>query len=170
MDPVNIGNYIRYIIGLNQIQGKETTDIPDEVFDKILIELKKQRIDDIHDVTRSKIKDILKKLKINKYYEHVPYIMNKITGIPNPHLSTELEDKLKSMFKEIQVPFLKYSPLNRKNFLSYSYVLHKFIQLLGKEEYLCYFPLLKSRDKLHQQEQIWKQICNELGWKFIRSI
>jgi hypothetical protein len=140
------------------------------VFGSILKELKKQRIEDTRIITRQKIKEILKKLKINKYYEHVPYILNRITGDPNPHLSPELEDKLKQMFKEIQVPFLKYSPLNRKNFLSYSYVIHKFIQLLNQDEYLKYFPLLKSREKLHQQEQIWKKICDELEWKFIRSI
>lgn len=155
---------------LNQIQGKETTDIPDEVFDKIMLELKKQRIYNVQELNRAKIKDILKKLKINKYYEHIPYILNRITGIPNPNLTQELEEKLRNMFKEIQVPFLKHSPLNRKNFLSYSYVIHKFIQLIDKEEYLKYFPLLKSRDKLHQQEQIWKNICEDLGWKFIRSI
>ena len=155
---------------LNQIQGKETTDIPEEVFDKILLELKKQRIYDTKTLNRQKIKEILKKLKINKYYEHVPYILNRITGIPNPNLTSELEEKLRNMFKEIQVPFLKHSPLIRKNFLSYSYVIHKFIQLLEKDEYLKYFPLLKSREKLHQQEEIWKKICQDLGWKFIRSI
>ena len=155
---------------LNQIQGKETTDIPEEVFDKILLELKKQRIVNVQDLNRRKIKEILKKLKINKYYEHIPYILNRITGIPNPNLTQELEEKLRNMFKEIQVPFLKHSPLNRKNFLSYSYVIHKFIQLLEKDEYLKYFPLLKSRDKLHQQEKIWRNICQDLGWKFIRSI
>lgn len=155
---------------LNQIQGKETTDIPEEIFDKIMLELKKQRITNVQDLNRRKIKEILKKLKINKYYEHIPYILNRITGIPNPNLTQELEEKLRNMFKDIQVPFLKHSPLNRKNFLSYSYVIHKFIQLLEKDEYLKYFPLLKSRDKLHQQEQIWKNICMDLGWKFIRSI
>lgn len=155
---------------LNQIQGKETTDIPEEVFDKIMLELKIQRINNTKDISRQKIKDILKKLKINKYYEHIPYIMNRITGIPNPNLTPELEEKLRNMFKEIQVPFLKHSPLNRKNFLSYSYVIHKFIQILGKTEYLKYFPLLKSREKLHQQEEIWKKICNDLNWTFIRSI
>lgn len=155
---------------LNQIQGKETTDIPEEVFDKIMLELKKQRITETKLINRSKIKEILKKLKINKYYEHIPYILNRITGIPNPNLTQELEEKLRNMFKEIQVPFLKHSPLIRKNFLSYSYVIHKFIQLLEKNEYLKYFPLLKSREKLHQQEEIWKKICNDLGWKFIRSI
>ncbi len=159
-----------YTEWLNQIQGKETTEIPDEIFDNIMKELKKQRIVDFKTITRQKIKDILKKLKINKYYEHVPYILNRITGNPNPHLSPELEDKLKAMFKEIQVPFLKFSPLNRKNFLSYSYVIHKFIQLLKQDEFLKFFPLLKSREKLHQQEQIWKKICDDLGWQFIRSI
>ena len=155
---------------LNQIQGKETTDIPDEIFDRIMLELKKQRITNVQELNRRKVKDILKKLRINKYYEHIPYILNRITGIPNPNLTQDLEEKLRNMFKEIQVPFLKHSPLNRKNFLSYSYVIHKFIQLLKKDEYLKYFPLLKSRDKLHQQEQIWKNICQDLGWTFIRSI
>jgi hypothetical protein len=161
-----------YTEWLNQIQGKETTDIPDDVFENIVKELQIQRIydSDYKTITRIKIKEILKKLKINKYYEHVPYILNRITGNPNPHLSPELEDKLKQMFKEIQVPFLKYSPLIRKNFLSYSYVIHKFIVLLNQTEYLQYFPLLKSREKLHQQEQIWKKICEDLGWEFIRSI
>lgn len=159
-----------YTEWLNQIQGKETTDIPEHVFEAILSELKKQRITDFKVVTRQKVKDILKKLRINKYYEHIPFILNRITGNPNPHLAPELENKLKDMFREIQVPFLKYAPLNRKNFLSYSYVLHKFIQLLGQTEYLQFFPLLKSREKLMQQEMIWRKICEELNWKFIRSI
>tara|TARA_B110000259_G_scaffold39463_1_gene45038 strand:+ start:557 stop:1840 length:1284 start_codon:yes stop_codon:yes gene_type:complete len=155
---------------LNQIQGKETTDIPEEVFDQIMLELKKQRIYNTKELTSKKVKEILKKLKINKYYEHIPYILNRITGIPNPNLTPELEEKLRNMFKEIQVPFLKHSPLIRKNFLSYSYVIHKFIQILDKPEYLKHFPLLKSREKLHQQEEIWKKICIDLNWKFIRSI
>jgi hypothetical protein len=155
---------------LNQIQGKETTDIPESVFDQIMLELKKQRISNTKELSCKKIKEILKKLKINKYYEHIPYIMNRITGIPNPNLSPELEETLRNMFKEIQVPFLKHAPLVRKNFLSYSYVIHKFIQILDKPEYLKFFPLLKSREKLHQQEEIWKKICKDLDWKFIRSI
>ena len=155
---------------INQTQGKETTEIPEEVFDKIYLELKKNKIDNMATLDYDKIKSILKKIKINKYYEHIPYILNRITGKINPQLNPELEEKLRNMFKEIQVPFLKHSPQNRKNFLSYSYVLHKFLELLGEDKYLEYFPLLKSREKLHQQEQTWKKICEELGWQFIRSI
>lgn len=159
-----------YTEWLNQIQGKETTDIPEEVFEAILAELKKQRITDFKTISRQKIKEILKKLKVNKYYEHIPFILNRITGNPNPYLSVELENKLKEMFALIQVPFLRHAPLIRKNFLSYSYVLHKFIQLLGQDSLLQYFPLLKSREKLMQQEVIWRKICEDLNWRFIRSI
>lgn len=117
-----------------------------------------------------KIRGILKKNKINKYYEHIPYILNRITGRSTPQLTPELENKLRDMFREIQGPFIKHSPKNRKNFLSYSYVLHKFLEILDEDEYIKFFPLLKSREKLYQQELIWEKICRELGWQFIKSI
>ena len=74
------------------------------------------------------------------------------------------------MFREIQEPFEKCKPHDRKNFLSYSFVLHKFCQLLELDELLSNFPLLKSRSKLMQQDQIWKGICRELDWQYIPSI
>jgi hypothetical protein len=155
---------------LNQIQGKETTEIPEEIYDRILIEIKKMRITNMADLTYDKVKRILKHLKVHKYYEHIPHIINRLNGLPMPNFTYELEEKLRSMFKQIQAPFLKHSPAKRKNFLSYSYVLHKFLQLLEKDEYVNYFPLLKSRDKLASQDKIWKLICKECGWEFIPSL
>lgn len=154
----------------NQVQGKESTDIPDEIFEKILIEIKKEKITDLKKITYLKMRDILKRLRINKYYEHINYIINRINGIPTPQFSPELEDKLCSMFRSIQAPFLKHCPKDRKNFLSYSYVLYKFFQILGLNEYLKYFPLLKSREKLYVQDQIWKKICIDLNYKIIPSL
>ena len=49
------------------------------------------------------MKDILKKLGFNKYYEHIPFIKDKL-GI-NPIMSPELEDKLCNLFMEIQRPY-----------------------------------------------------------------
>jgi hypothetical protein len=154
----------------NQVQGKESTDIPNDIFEKILNEIKKEKIHDTKNITYSKMREILKRLRINKYYEHINYIINRINGIPTPQFSTELEEKLCSMFKEIQGPFLKHCPKDRKNFLSYSYVLYKFFQILGLNEYLKFFPLLKSREKLYVQDQIWKKICEELNYKVIPSL
>ena len=155
---------------LNQVQGKETTEIPEEVYDSILLEIKKQKLNNVANLTRKKVKDILKKLRINKYYEHVPHIINRINGMPSPHLSPELEDRLRHMFCQIQVPFLKHAPSSRKNFLSYSYCLHKMMQLLEMDQHIDSFPLLKSRDKLAAQDSIWQKICGEIGWDFIPSL
>ena len=154
----------------NQVQGKESTDIPDEIFEKILNEIKKEKIIDTKTITYNKMREILKRLRINKYYEHINYIINRINGIPTPQFSPELEEKLCNMFRNIQVPFLKHCPKDRKNFLSYSYVLYKFFQILGLDEYLKYFPLLKSREKLYVQDQIWKKICEELNYEIIPSL
>ena len=154
----------------SQVQGKESTDIPEEIFEQILQEIKKEKIYDTRKITYSKMREILKKLKINKYYEHINYIINRINGVPTPHFSPELEDKLCSMFKEIQGPFLKHCPKDRKNFLSYSYVLYKLFQILGKNEYLRFFQLLKSREKLSVQDQIFRKICEDLNWPFYPSL
>ena len=155
---------------LAQFQAKESTEIPNDVFDSIWVEIKKERITNMALLTQTKVRDILKKLRLNKYYEHVPHIINRLNGLPAPIMNRETEEKLRNMFKEIQIPFLKHCPKERKNFLSYSYVLHKFVQLLGYDQYLVNFPLLKSREKLHQQDIIWKEICEDLKWEFIRSI
>jgi len=80
------------------------------------------------------------------------------------------EDKLRKMFKDIQEPFDRNCPKERKNFLSYSYVLYKFCELLGEDEFLGCFPLLKSKEKLHHQDVIWKKICKDLQWEFIPTV
>lgn len=154
----------------NQVQGKESTDIPDEVFEKILNELKKEKITDTKSITPKQMRGILKKIRTHKYYEHAPYIINRINGIPPPQFSPELEQTLANMFMQTQPLFIKYAPANRLNFISYSYILHKFFLCLEMKEYAKLFPLLKSRTKTAAMEEIFKKICAELGWKFYPSL
>lgn len=155
---------------ISQIQGKETTDIPQEVYDMILLEIKKQKITNMAELTPKKLRGILKKLKLNRYYEHLIHLVNKLTGINIPHFDPEIEERIRTMFKLVQPAFLKHAPKNRKNFLSYNYTLRKCIQLLERDEYLHLFPALKSREKTFEQDKIWKKICQELNWEFIPSI
>jgi len=155
---------------ISQFQGKETTDIPEYVYKDVFEELKKDININLKDVTNKQIRQILKKLKYNKYYENIPNIMYYITGNKSPVITREYEELLRNMFKETQSPFMKHCPDNRKNYLSYSYVLHKFCELLELDHLLIYFPFLKSRVKLQQQDFIWKKICNDLEWQFIPSI
>lgn len=155
---------------LAQFQAKETTIVPVKVFEDVKNELKKNINLKDDKIKYGLIREILKTTGNNKYYEHIPLIINVVTGKNAPLLSTGYEEKLRNMFKEIQIPFMKHCPQHRKNFLSYSYVLHKFCELLELDDLLEFFPLLKSREKLKQQDMIWIKICRELQWQYIPSI
>lgn len=155
---------------LNQFQGKESTEIPNEVFEKIIDEINKLRIEDLSTLNNYTIRAILKKLNLNFYYEHIPFIINKLNGIPPPSINRELEDKLRQMFKEVQEPFILYKPKNRKNFLNNNYVFRKLFELLEADHLLSSFPFLKSKEKLYEHDQIWKKICDYNNWQFIESI
>lgn len=156
--------------GLCQIQAKESTNIPEEVMKVIKKELTKMKIKNIKTISVKHMKQILKKLKFNKYCEHAPHIIAKLNGIKPPKISSQIEQELRTMFLQIQAPFAQVCPKNRKNFLSYSYVLHKMLELKDLDEFLIYFPLLKSREKLYAQDLIWKDICKILKWEFIPSV
>ena len=155
---------------LNQFQAKESTIIPDEVMHEVVCEIKKRRIQNIADMTEKDMREILKKLNRSKYYEHATHILSRLNGNPPPTITPEIEEKIRAMFQEIQAPFLLYCPDERTNFLSYSYILYKFFELLELDEYKVYFPLLKSRDRLIAHDEIWKKICDYLKWEFISSV
>jgi len=155
---------------LAQFQAKETTEISPAVLDQIRTELRKERISDMSKLKPSKLKEVIKKLKLNRCYDHVAHILNRLNGISAPVLSREVEEKLRFMFKEIQFSFVKHCPKKRSNFLSYSFVLYKFCELLELDDYLPCFPLLKSREKLYMQDKIWQKICEDMGWEFIRTV
>jgi hypothetical protein len=155
---------------LNQFQAKESTIIPDEIMNEVILEIRKRRISNVADLNEKDAREILKKLGRSKYYEHAAHILSRLNGNPPPTITPEIEEKIRTMFQEIQAPFLLYCPNDRTNFLSYSYILFKFFELLDLDEYKVYFPLLKSRDRLIAHDQIWKKICDYLKWEFIQSV
>jgi uncharacterized Zn finger protein (UPF0148 family) len=159
------GNHLNEI--LNQFQAKESTIIPDDLMNDIFVEIKKRRITEVGE---DDIREILKKLGKSKYYEHQMYILSRVNGHRPPVITPEIEEKIRAMFQEIQTPFLIHCPSDRTNFLSYSYILYKFIELLELDEYKAFFPLLKSRDRRIQHDVVWKKICEDLKWEFIPSV
>jgi hypothetical protein len=153
---------------LAQFQGKETTQIPIDVIENIKLQIKKERIE-LAQITNAKTKEILKKLSYNKYYEHIPFIKDKL-GIKPPIMSQELEETLCNFFVELQAPYSKFCPDDRVNFLNYYYTAYKLCELLGEDKYLEHFPMLKDPEKRMEQDVIWKKICQELDWEFIPTI
>jgi hypothetical protein len=150
--------------------------VPQECLDALKYEFKKNRYTTVGDITPVRVREFLRKLKLTKWYEHCQAIVCSLTGKPPPTLPPETEARLKGMFLQIQAPFERVIPRvapTRRNFLSYSYTLHKLIQLIGgQDDFLEYLPLLKSSSKLFAQDTIWKAICAEpdVQWQFIPSI
>ena len=121
------------------------------------------------ELTYSKTKEILKKLGYNKYYEHIQFIKNKL-GVTPPTFTPELEDTMCNLFNELLAPYFKYCPNDRINFLNYHYVLYKLCESLGEHKYQKDIPMLKDREKIIEQDAIWKLMCSELNWKFVQTV
>lgn len=155
---------------LAQFQGKEKTVIPACVFDEIHLEIKKNNKLTLEELNPCDVKYLLKKLNLSKFYEHINFITNQLNGYVLPTLTPGEEEKLRMMFNLIQSPFSKHSPPWRKNFLNYAYIFRKFMELLSYDWLLNHFSELKSREKLYEQDKIWKQICYDLEWEYIPSI
>jgi len=153
---------------INQFQAKETIDIPTEIYDEIKQEIKKLRLDN-DSINHKVMRDILKKLGHNKYYEHITHIICFLTSKLPITITREAEHKIDMMFEEIQEPFEIFKPKNRKSCLNYNYLMHKFFELLELDDYLIYFPLLKNREKLQEVDATWKQICDYLNWQYFPS-
>ena len=174
-DPPNEVSYTAYIRLnhfkeiLSQFQAKETTQIPDEVIDQIRARIKKERITDMKQINYDKMREILRKLGLNKYFEHIQYI-NSIFGVKPPIMNEELHETLCVLFIEIQKPWAVHCPANRTNFFNYTYTLYQLCTLLDQTQYLPYIPMMKDREKQLEQDMIWKKVCGDLDWVFFPTV
>lgn len=162
---------------LRRFTTQENVTVPQEIIDSVILQASKDRITNANDITQERVRKYLRKLGYNKYFDNVITIVNRIQGRPPFKLSSEIENKIKIMFRQMQEPFEKYKNASRKNFLSYSYVLNKMFLILDLPEFSKYFFLLKSPDKLRQQDEIFKKIVfhmaeidKTVNWKFYPSI
>lgn len=155
---------------LTSIQGKESMEIPAEVLEEVMERLKAERVSNINEITVHRIREILKKLKLRRYYDHSQIILTNITGQTPPKITQEQIEKITVMFLAASSAFERHRPPNRSNFLSYAYVLAKLCECLGYDELLPHFSYLKSRDKLANQDSTWSAICQDLDWPFRASL
>lgn len=155
---------------ISAMQAKETTEISQTVLDAVMERLADERVKSTDEITVHRVRDILKKLKLRKYYEHTQLITCKITGRPPPRMTPTQEERIKLLFMAASTAFQQLCPPDRSNFLSYSFTLFKFSELLGYTDFLPNFALLRGPTKLRRQDEIYKALCEALDWEFIPSI
>jgi hypothetical protein len=155
---------------LNAFQAKESAEVPMDIVERVMAELHCRRVTSTGGITTKKVREILKDLKLRKYYDHTAQITARITGRPPPRMTPQQEEQCRLMFRAVEASFEVHCPSGRRNFLSYSFCLFKFCELLGWRRFLSCFSLLKGKDKLQRQDQIFKAICADLDWEFIPSL
>jgi hypothetical protein len=153
---------------LNQFQGKENFDIPDKVKQTIYLQLQLLDIDKSQ-ITKKQIDKILHEFKFQRCYEHLTYIYCEITKKKSVEISKDIEDKLCSLFMQMQGSHDKHTPSSRSNSVNYSYIINKLLIIIGEYELAQYFPLLKNKEKLCNLDKIWEKICVDMDWIFESS-
>ena len=157
---------------LSAVQGKEAFTPTKEQLELVMGQLWRDGKEETADINTTDVRKALKKLRMTKLYENSPSIHARITGVQPPRFSSEEERLLKTMFFRIQQAFEKAKAQvcpRRKNFLSYSFCLYKFAELLDLP-YTHLFRLLKGKEKLRQQDAIWEKICDSIGWVYYPTV
>ncbi len=155
---------------LSNVQGQEAYEVSNDIVESVMLELYKQRITDINAITTQKVREILKVMKLRRCYDHCAQIVSRITGRPPPKLPPEVAELCRLMFTAVIVSFQKHCPPDRKNMLSYSFVLSKMLYILGYDELCDTLTLLKGKDKIAKMEVTWKLICADLNWPYFETL
>ena len=154
---------------LVKIQAKEKAVVPDDVLRRVMEQLRvmgKTR----DDATYSDIRYVMRYiLKESQWYNNISQIYCRVLNKPPPRLSEVQIQKFTSCFQLLQAPFERRPKDDRKNFLSYSYCVNKFCQLLGYNYLVPYFLVLRGEKKLQRHDNLWKFLCGEVDWEFIPS-
>lgn len=153
---------------LSQVQGKESSKIPEKVMMDLKHAIETERLQP-QQLTTIKMRKILKKLGHNRFYEHVPLMKSKL-GIRAPTMTQEVEETMCNLFLKLQSPYASVVAPHRMNFLSYHFTLYKLCELLDERQCLENLPLFKNKNKLREQDMVWKKMCEIMDWQFVPTI
>ncbi len=157
---------------INQYQGKQNTNISDDVYRAIIEKIHLYNLNDGTDysrVTKEQIMMFLKDVSHGKYYEDINLIYKTITNKPVDDIGY-LEELLISDFNMLtdlyDKKFKHTNRIVRKSFINTQYVL---FQLLRRHRHPCRsedFNILKTIDRKSIHEEIISELFDELGWNF----
>lgn len=150
---------------LKHYQGKQTIRNAALILEKIKEQLQKERVEDLTKTTYEELKFVLKKLKLQKHYEHIYFFLNQL-GVEIPLFTIQEEEKLIFMFHEVAATYGQFAPINRKSFLNYHYILRALCLQNGWGDRVKDMPVLVDNEKKKEHNKIFSQICKKLGWTF----
>lgn len=149
---------------INRYEGKQNKTISPEVFEAIISWSDKHHIQ-TKQLSKEQVFMALQETKNSIFYEDVNLIHSHFTGIPCNDISHVKHHLFGDFDKVIKV----YETLNldRVNSLNSQYILFQLLRRKGIVVSRNDIFLLKTREKMVEYDNIYKQICEILEWTFI---
>ena len=163
---------------INQYQGKQNKKITPRIFQVLAEQFElhnlvnkegKTNTEKYANITREQIYMFLFQTDNSNYYEDINMLHHHFTGIPYPDLSS-VEHLLYEDFDKVVDVYESLENVNKIHFLNEQYILY---QLLRRRKFKVSesdFDILKTRERLVEHDEIYKEICAKLEWTFTPTI
>jgi len=148
---------------IDRIQAKENTIIEESVLEKIKNCIKKDKIENIKNISIDQFRLYLKQTNLSKLNDHIPLIKKLITGYIPPQLNHSELHILFNYFDKATKTYDVIKPKEKSNSLYYPFLIYKILDLIikdkNKKKDLLTCIHLQSYETLIDNDKIWFQIC-----------
>lgn len=148
---------------IDRIQAKENTIIDDISINKIRHCIKKDKIENLKNISIDQFRLYLKQTKLSKLNDHIPLIKKIITGYIPPQLTHKELHLLFNYFDKATKIYNQIKPKEKSNSLYYPFLIWKILDLIiidkQKKKELLSCIHLQSYETLIDNDKIWYQIC-----------
>ena len=148
---------------IDRIQAKENTIIDDNSINKIKQCIKKDKIENLKNISIDQFRIYLKQTKLSKLNDHIPLIKKMITGYIPPQLNHKELHLLFNYFDKATKIYNQIKPKEKSNSLYYPFLIWKILDLIindqQKKKDLLSCIHLQSYETLIDNDKIWHQIC-----------
>lgn len=150
---------------IDRIQAKENTIIEDSILEKIKNCIKKDKIENIKNISIDQFRLYLKQTNLSKLNDHIPLIKKLITGYIPPQLTHNELHILFNYFDKATKTYEIIKPKEKSNSLYYPFLIYKILDLIiedkNKKRELLSCIHLQSYETLIDNDKIWFQICKQ---------
>jgi len=148
---------------IERIQAKENTIIDEESINKIKLCIKKDKVENLKNISIEQFRLYLKQTKLSKLNDHIPLIKKLITGYIPPQLNHKELQLLFNYFDKATKIYNQIKPKEKSNSLYYPFLIWKILDLIiddkQKKKELLSCIHLQSYETLIDNDKIWYQIC-----------
>jgi hypothetical protein len=148
---------------IERIQAKENTIIDKSYIEKIEKCIKRDKIENIKNISVKQFRLYLKQTNLSKLNDHIPLIKKIITGYIPPQLNHNELHLLFNYFDKATKTYETIKPSSKKNSLYYPFLLYKLLEIIitdeNKKNGLLNCIHLQSYETLIDNDKIWAEIC-----------